>query len=157
MFMKTVLLVCTGNTCRSSMAEGILKAMVNEIHGLRDKVRIISAGVAAYPGQPASPQAIEALRVQGIDISGHRAAQVDEDMLRAADIILTMTAGHKQIIKLMDPAAADKVFTLKEYIGGDKSDISDPFGQPVEEYIKCAGEIKGLMAKLVDKLSVELK
>ncbi len=155
--MKTVLLVCTGNTCRSSMAEGILKSMVYETNQLKDKVKVISAGVAAYPGQSASPQAIEALREQGIDISGHRAAQVDKDMLRAADIILTMTAGHKQIIKLMDPASADKVFILKEYIEGDDGDISDPFGQPVEEYIRCAGEIKELMAKLVDKLSKELK
>lgn len=155
--MKTVLLVCTGNTCRSSMAEGILKSMVYETNQLKDKVKVISAGVAAYPGQSASPQAIEALREQGIDISGHRTAQVDKDMLRAADIILTMTAGHKQIIKLMDPASADKVFILKEYIEGDDGDISDPFGQPVEEYIRCAGEIKELMAKLVDKLSKELK
>ena len=155
--MKNILLVCTGNTCRSPMAEGILKSMVQKNMRLKDKVKVISAGVAAHPGQPASPQAVEALRRLGIDISGHRTDQVDEDMLKDADIILTMTEGHKQIIRLMDPAAADKVFTLREHIQGDKSDISDPFGQPVEQYVKCAGEIAQLMQKLVDRLSGELK
>lgn len=152
--MKTVLFVCTGNTCRSSMAEGLLKDLIIK-KGLQDKIKVESAGVFAVSGGPASPQAIEAMKRQSIDISNHRARQLTKDIIDKADLILAMTNNHKRAIISMNKDAADKTFTLTEYAYEDKGkhkDIMDPFGAPVEEYERCSIEIKDALMNIIEKL-----
>jgi len=112
--VKTILFVCTGNTCRSSMAAGIARKLLTDA-GHSD-IRVLSAGTAAVPGAPASPEAVEAMSEEAVDISGHRATPLTPELIREADLILTMTAGHKRYVLGLVPEAKNKVHVLKEFV-----------------------------------------
>jgi len=153
--LTTVLFVCTGNTCRSPMAEALFNDLANK-KGL-DSVRAVSAGLAAIEGNKATPQAIEVMKRRGIDLSGHRARNVDASLVKEADLILTMTHRHKAILSSMYPEAASKIHVLKEYaqggsVKGELVDILDPFGQPIEVYESCAHELEESLTKLIERL-----
>ena len=141
-----ILFICTGNTCRSAMAAAIMDKIAQE----RDlDIRIESAGVAAFDGESASTNAIEALEKYDIDLSYHRSKQVTEELIKQSDLILAMTASHKQVL---EPVAGDKTFTLTEYVGA-VGDISDPYGGDLETYENTAEELYSLLNRLADKLS----
>ena len=145
-----ILFVCTGNTCRSPMAEVILKDLLMEA-GL-DGIKVKSAGIAAYPGQKANPQANRIMEEQGIQLEGHRTSQVNAELLNQADLILTMTEGHKIAVQSGAPTVWNKIYTLKEYAGMLNKDIPDPFGRSDEEYRKTADEIRNALKKVIAKL-----
>ena len=147
---KKILFVCTGNTCRSSMAEALAKAMAEErgFSGLT----FISAGTMAWPGEKASHQAIEVLAGLGIELSQHRATPLSSELVAEADLVLTMTENHRRQILSQCPEATDKVFTLGAYVDLPL-DVSDPYGSSVETYRNCAEELKHLISKALDKLS----
>lgn len=153
-----VLFVCTGNTCRSSMAEGLFRDMVNK-KGLQDRIKVESAGVFAASGEPASNQSIEAMERQSIDISNHKSRQLTKDMIDNADIIFTMTSNHKRAIISMHNKAMNKTFTLTEYAYGKErsTDIMDPFGAPVKVYEKCLIEIKNALNIILEKLNDKIE
>ncbi|MFC6334959.1 low molecular weight protein arginine phosphatase [Paenibacillus septentrionalis] len=109
--MKRILFLCTGNTCRSPMAEALLKRMADE-KGVALTVR--SAGISTIDGLPVSAQSMHALKQRGINYKGSSAA-VDEEVLHWADLVLTMTSGHKREVIRRHPDVLDKVYTLKEY------------------------------------------
>lgn len=113
-------LVCTGNTCRSSMAEPMLRRLLDE-RGIRE-VEVHSAGLAAVEGAPASPQAIEVMKEEGLDLSGHRAHRLTAREVAAADLILTMTSEHKRTLLQQYPEASGRVFVLREYAEGKELD-----------------------------------
>jgi protein-tyrosine phosphatase len=112
--MKKILFVCTGNTCRSSMAAGIARKLLAD-RGIKD-IEVLSAGTAAEPGAPASPEAVAAMAEAGVDISGHRTVRLTPELVRSADLILTMTRGHQRQVLQMVPEAQDKVHVLKEFV-----------------------------------------
>ncbi|AJY74578.1 protein tyrosine phosphatase [Paenibacillus beijingensis] len=121
--MKRILFVCTGNTCRSPMAEAILRDKAKR-RGLSVEVR--SAGVSTMDGLPVSGNAAKTLSARGISHNGSsRAAR--EEMIGWADLVLTMTAGHKNALLHRFPSAVDKTFTLKEYTA---------FGTSVQEGVE---------------------
>lgn len=133
-----ILFVCTGNTCRSPMAEGILRFLTKE----KDmNLQIKSAGIAVYDGEKASKNTIEAMKKIGIDISEHKASQIHRDLVEEVDLILTLSRSHKEFIVLNYPSSKNKIFTLTEYAYGVEKDIEDPFGRSLAVYEKTRDEI----------------
>jgi len=143
--MARVLFVCTGNTCRSPMAEAILAS--KNIEGLE----VRSAGIFALPGADASPQTIEVLNENDISFS-HQAKQFSEMDVDWADFILTMTNDHKQWILQHYPQSSTKVYTVKEF-ANEYGDVMDPFGGPVEIYRKTFQELHEIIKKIEKKLN----
>ncbi|NMA86582.1 MAG: low molecular weight protein arginine phosphatase [Tissierellia bacterium] len=144
-----ILFVCTGNTCRSPMAQGILEDMAKE-KGLGIVVK--SAGVYALDGSNASVNAIRALREDNIDISNHRASIVHRDLIEEADLILTMGKSHKDILVSKYGFAQDKIHILNEFIYGIEKDIIDPFGGSIQVYNNTKYELYNAMEELLKKL-----
>lgn len=135
--MKRILFICTGNTCRSPMAEAMLHRLA---HQRRITLAVRSAGVSTIDGLPVSTNALNALKVRGIEHKGASRALTSE-AIEWADLILTMTAGHKRDLLHYYPDAVDKTYTLKEYAYQDErlmSDILELEGLYTEMQMKSA-------------------
>lgn len=146
--VSCILFVCTGNTCRSPMAEVIARHLLLS-RGVG--IKVMSAGVAALPMVPASAGAIRVMRELTLDLSGHRARQLEPKLIDEAGLILTMTRQHCNYLHTMVPGAAMKIFTLAGYAGaGD--DVSDPIGGSDDAYRLCAGELKILIELALNRL-----
>ena len=145
---KQVVFVCTGNTCRSPMAERLFNAEMTEGSWIAS-----SAGLAALPDSPASPQAIRVLseRYQ-LDGSGHRSRQLTAEIADTADLLVPMTLYQKQLIQRQFPDISHKVFTLGEAAGQPQADISDPFGGDMEQYDLAAQEIHRLVIQMIKQI-----
>lgn len=140
-----ILFVCTGNTCRSAMAAALFNKIAVE-RGI--DVRIESAGLFATDGEPASGEAIIAMKKYDIDLLGHHAQSINTELLEKSDLILTMTAAHKMVL---EQSAPGKTYTLCEYAGAEY-DIDDPYGGDVTEYEECAEEIYHALLKVADRI-----
>ena len=162
---RTILFVCTGNTCRSAMAEGIFRKMLKERTEDGSKFNILSAGISALPGMNPTPEAIKVMFEQGIDISQHHAQELREELIKKADLILVMANDHKEYIYKEFPFAQNKTFLLKEFTLNNKTEsnqnnegnyeIIDPIGRKIEFYRIVARELKENLEKLLDRILEE--
>ena len=142
--METVLFVCTGNTCRSPMAEGFFRCQGGET---RTGLKAASAGLYTTAGMPASEFAVTAARERGADISEHRSRMLDEEILGAARYIFCMTAAHYDWLLEHHPEAQEKAYLLSE------KDISDSFGSDLMTYRSAADEIYEAVRTIIAKLA----
>lgn len=148
--LKTILFVCTGNICRSPMAEALMRDRLAQA-GLDSEVRVLSAGVWAESGERASTGAVVALRHRGIDLALHRSQPLTPALLKSVDIILVMEEAHRRSIFYTAPEVLAKVFLLSEMAGG-YDDVADPYGGSVEGYAVTADEIAQLIEKGMPKI-----
>jgi protein-tyrosine phosphatase len=144
------LFVCTGNICRSPMAEVLLRARA-ERDGRADTLRVESAGTWGMDGQPAAPLAREVMGTRGLALDDHIARTVDADMLADASVIIVMTRSHRDALAAEFPGVRSKLHLMSE-LAGLEYDISDPYGGPVEGYETCAANLDKLLASGYERL-----
>ncbi|MCF6312542.1 MAG: low molecular weight protein arginine phosphatase [Verrucomicrobiales bacterium] len=149
--MKEVLFVCTGNICRSPMAEGLFRELVAGDCA----IEVSSAGISVYEGQEPSDHSVEVMRDQDIDITAQRSQMLAPEIVERADIILGMTRGHRDAILSYYPASNEKVFVLREFVKGvdmdsRELDVPDPIGMDKGEYERTRNLIAEAMPALLD-------
>lgn len=146
-----IMFICTGNICRSAMAEGMMKKLIKENN---IDAEVYSCGIYAETGDYATYNAQEAASEYDADISNHRATNIRDSKIEEMDIILCATISHKQSVLYLHPELKEKVFTMKEYAKLDKNgqdmDIKDPWGYDEFVYRKCASEIEECLKKIVE-------
>lgn len=148
--------VCTGNTCRSPMAESLMKKHLAQRLGcsidelLQGRAFVTSAGISAGLGGRATPEAVEVIREKGLDLSCHQSQPLTDTIVRQADLILAMTRGHREAILQHWPEAAPRTQVLRP----DGRDICDPIGGSLEVYHECARQIEEAIQARVSELSL---
>lgn len=144
--IKSVLFVCTGNSCRSVMAEGLLKKRLKELG--KNDIAVRSAGIRAADSLSPTKETIEVMKAEGVDMGGFKSAGITDAMIDEADLILVMSELHKHEVLRRVPAAASKTFLLKEYGRTDKDEkitnpeVPDPIGMALPGYKACLAIIK---------------
>ncbi len=144
MSAKVFLFICTGNTCRSPMAEGLFRQMLaKELHCspdelIRSGMLVLSAGLSATHGMPASEESVSLLKERGIDLAGHSSQPVTRELLQHSDHVFTMTGRHREQILRVYPELAEQI----EVLAPDGVDIVDPMGGSWDDYADCLQQIE---------------
>lgn len=140
--MKKIFFVCTGNTCRSPMAEVLAKSFCKN-----ENINIFSRGILGN-GANASQFAIEAVLKYKLDLENHKSKTISKEDFDSANLILTMTNEQKDLLSYVFPNSQNKLFTIYEYVMQKNKDIEDPFGKDFSAYLNCANELFDLIEKI---------
>lgn len=143
--MKRILVVCTGNVCRTPMAKALIEREIGRA-GLDDRVSVDSAGTYALVGGGASGGSVQAMADRGLDISEHLGKQITAELVAQADLILVMEERHRRQIFVTWPRALAKTFLLGE-MAGEHADVADPYGMDQLEYDKAASIIESYVRR----------
>jgi protein-tyrosine phosphatase len=150
-----VLFVCTGNTCRSPLAAG---ALLDALGPDRDRVRVSSAGTAAWVGQPASEAAVQVAARDGVDLREHRSRRATPDMVRSADLILVMERVHlAPVLSLGADAGRTHVLSDWPEPGEAGLVVSDPYGGSMEAYEETWRRIRRHLERIVPAVHEALR
>jgi len=148
--MSLILMVCTGNLCRSPMAAGLLQQRLAR-EGLDRQYKVRSAGTWAQEDAPASEHAVEVMAARGVDMAQHRAHSLVSADIAEADLILVMSREHEQILANTWPQYRWKVHRLSA-MAGKRRDVEDPYGLPIEEYRSCADVIDSYLERGFERI-----
>src|SRR5213593_4249684 len=150
---KRILLVCTGNICRSPLAAALLDRALAQRGS--DGLEVASAGTGAWDGAPVSEGAYLVGLERGLDLSAHRARLLTRELIEQADLVLTMARHHRA--RVDELGGEGRVFVLGEYAGreGDEAEVSDPFGGDLEVYRDTCAELEALVATAVERIVAE--
>lgn len=150
-----IIFVCTGNICRSVMAEAILKKIAIDE---KLNLEVHSCGIYAQDGENATYNAIYVAKNNNIDISNHRATNIRNSKIQEMDVILCATNSHKAFVLYMYPNLEGKVYTIKEYAeldnNGKDMDIKDLWGYNIQIYNECIIEIKICLGEIIRKRKI---
>jgi protein-tyrosine phosphatase len=147
----TILFVCSGNTCRSPIAKGILEKILE-----KENVCVYSAGTIAQKGSLPSEFAIIAAQKYGADISHHLSSPLTKELINDANLILVMSPKHRAAVFELVPEAKSKIFLLCEYGSGINEEVEDPIGAPLEVFEKVAAIINENLLKAAEKIKEQL-
>jgi len=152
-----IMFICTGNICRSAMADWLLKKKIEDIG--RNDIEVYSSGVHAYDGDMSTWEAKSIMEDEyDVDMKSHRATNIKNSNIENMDLILCATTAHKIAVIDMYPTLKEKVFTMKEYVDYNreyhhKIDIKDPWGYDIDTYRSCASEIDECLELLLKKIN----
>ena len=152
--VKKILFVCTGNSCRSVMAEGLFKHLTADRAA---EFSVSSAGTGAVDGYPASEQTIRVMKEEGVDVTEHQSQRLTFEMVRSSDRIYVMETAHKEFVLRLCPEAAGKVFLLTEFSSHENGsaaeiDIPDPIQMSDSFYKNVLFIIRDCIGKIVVSL-----
>jgi len=147
-----IMFVCTGNICRSAMADWLLKERLKEN---KQDIQVYSCGIQAYTGESATNYSIQTLKKHGIDGKKHRATNVKDSCIKECDLILCATINHKMALIRMYPEKQDKIYTMKEYAFPEEKedlDIADPWGYDLQTYENCFIQIEKCVTEIIERI-----
>jgi len=148
--MKKIVFVCSGNTCRSPLAEAIAKEV---LRGRVDfELAIASAGTSAQEGSPASRNSIEIAERHGLDLSGHRSRLLSREILHDADLIVTMGVRHREAVEEIDPESVESTFLLTNFSDAHDGDVPDPIGSDLAIYERTYLVMRECIESMAQKL-----
>lgn len=143
--MDKIIFVCTGNTCRSPMAEAIARKIFSDKN---KNIDVCSRGISVFFEMPANDNAIKALKKYNIDLKNHVSKAINSFEIKEYNLILTMTNSHKHALISMFPDYKNKIDTLYHYTFNIEKDINDPYGYDLQTYINCCDEIYDCILKI---------
>lgn len=148
-----ILFVCTGNTCRSPMAEHLLRKLLADVN--KTDITVSSAGISPTHGVYFPEEARQALASEGVGSVRHTSREVTSEMMRQADLVLVMEPYHRDVLRRRFPGFHDRIHVLKEHAGTSNGNpgISDPFGQPLSVYKETLEEIRDALRKIIEKIA----
>jgi protein-tyrosine phosphatase len=152
----SIIVLCTGNICRSPMGERLLQTALAAEDAPLNEIKVLSAGVAAWHGDPASPNSIEALAKTGIEMKSHASQPLSNALLEKAFLILGMTESHLLALEAFPETKPARAHLFREFLGADfDSEIPDPYGHNLEAYRACLDSMAEAVPSILEFLKKE--